>query len=267
MKKYLFPLIFLLIFCFSYGKTYYHFEGKLGNTDISMDINIFEKETNAFYSYNKFGELINLTGKFEKNKFILSNKDENFEGNFVNGKFEGLWKKGNNLLKFTLLEDYKESFSLEELKNINMSPIMLSTTNENYTIGTTVFYNRKNFLSVEEYSYLYSGGAHGNYGVSYKNYDKISKKLVSYSDFFDLEAYEILESLLLKEIKNRNISTFGEDFYVSENIYFTEKGIYFVYNPYEIASYADGIINIFLPYEKIPKSIILKNNITKRITK
>lgn len=35
------------------------------------------------------------------------------------------------------------------------------------------------------------------------------------------------------------------------NICITPTGINFVYNPYEIASYADGIITLFLPYSQM----------------
>jgi hypothetical protein len=35
------------------------------------------------------------------------------------------------------------------------------------------------------------------------------------------------------------------------NVYVGSKGLSFVYNPYEIASYADGQITLFLPYNKL----------------
>lgn len=268
MKKILFVFLLFTISIFSVEKPYYHLEGKIGNNDITMEINVFEKNSvTIFYNFNKIGEVISLIGNIDKNKIIASKDQESFSGVLINGKFEGTWKKGNTVSSFSLIENYKDCFTLDELKNLNMSPLFLSTADENYIRGTSVVYNKGDFVSIEDYSYVYSGGAHGNYGVNYRSYDKISKKIIAYSDFFDFEANEILESLLAKEIKSKNIKTFGTDFFVTDNIYFTEKGITFVYNPYEIASYADGIISVFLPFEKIPKSIILKNEITKRIMK
>jgi hypothetical protein len=35
------------------------------------------------------------------------------------------------------------------------------------------------------------------------------------------------------------------------NVYLSNTGLTFVYNPYEIASYADGQISLFLPYKKL----------------
>jgi len=268
MKKIFFIFLFVINLIWAEEKTYYHLEGKIGSSEITMDINIFEKNSvTIFYSYNKAGEIFSLTGSLDKNRLNLANNQESFSGTFSNGKFEVTWKKGNVTNTFFLVENEKNSLTIDELKNLNMAPLLLSTLDENYISSTSVVHNKGDFVSIENYNYVYSGGAHGNYGVNYKNYDRVSKKLIGFYDFFDFEANEILESLLLKEIKNKNIKTFGTDFFVTDNIYFTDKGISFVYNPYEIASYADGIITVFLSFEKIPKSIILKNEITKRIMK
>jgi hypothetical protein len=44
-----------------------------------------------------------------------------------------------------------------------------------------------------------------------------------------------------------------DHFYLPENIGFTEKGIKLLYNQYEVASYADGPIELTLPYKDIRK--------------
>ena len=269
MKRVL--LFFLLIFTLSFGagKNYYHLEGKIGNIPVTMDINVLDNYINATYSYDKFGETIPLFGSFEKGKLILSNntESEKFEGTIINNKFEGTWKMGSQALKFLLVENYKNSLSLEELKNLNMNPITLSTTNDNYTSSTSISYNKNGLVVAEDYNYVFSGGAHGNYSVSYRTFDKKIGKLISFYDFFDEDAYDSLLPLIEKEIKSRDIFTFDDSIFVTENVYFTEKGIMFVYNPYEISSYAQGIISVFLSYEKIPKNIILNNEITKKIIK
>ena len=47
---------------------------------------------------------------------------------------------------------------------------------------------------------------------------------------------------------------FEEDhFYLPENIGFTNKGLKLLYNQYEVASYADGPIELTLPYKEIQK--------------
>lgn len=143
MKKVLLFFLLVLNFTFGAGKNYYHFEGKIGSLPVTMDVNVLENYVNATYSYDKFGEIIPLFGSLEKGKLILSdnNEGENFEGIITNNKFEGTWKMGAKTLKFSLVENYKNSLSLEELKNLNMNPISLSTTNDNFTRSTSVSYN------------------------------------------------------------------------------------------------------------------------------
>ena len=36
---------------------------------------------------------------------------------------------------------------------------------------------------------------------------------------------------------------------MTENFYIDENGIHFIYDPYEIASFAAGTIDIFVPYK------------------
>lgn len=267
MKKLL--LFFLLsLAVFAEEKSYYHFEGKIGNADVVLELNILEKnrvEVNYFYS--KYGEIISLIGNVDKNKITISNEEESISGVLSNGKFEGSWKKGNTNQNISLTEIYKDSFDIENLKNINMLPMTLASHDDNYINDKTIVYNKGNFIVSKELDYIYSGGAHGNYTVNFKTYDIEAKKLTEYSDIFGFDYNEILISLLLKEAKNRNLKIFKENFFVTNNVYFTDKGICFVYNPYEIASFADGVISLFLPYEKIPKSIVLKNDITKKLIK
>jgi len=269
MKKVLLFFLLILNFTFGAGKNYYHFEGRIGSLPVTMDVNIIENYINATYSYDKFGEIIPLFGSLEKDKLTLSdnNESEKFEGIITDNKFEGTWKMGTQTLKFSLIENYKNNFSLEELKNLNMNPISLSTINDNYTNSTSISYNKNGIVVAEDYSYVFSGGAHGNYSVSYRTYDKKIGKLISFYDFFDEDAYDSLLPLIEKDIKNRDIFTFDDSIFVTENVYFTEKGIMFVYNPYEISSYAQGIISVFISYEKIPRNLILNNEITKKIIK
>ncbi|MBN2838670.1 MAG: DUF3298 domain-containing protein [Fusobacteriaceae bacterium] len=271
MKKVFLMLFLVTLTCFGAEKKYYHFEGLLGNTAIAMDINLIDGSYRASYSYNKYGENIELGGDVQKdkNKINLSayNSDEVFEGTIVNNKFEGLWKSGNKSLKFSLSED-KNSLTLDEIKNLNMSPLYLSTKNDNYTNITTIVYNRNGLIVAEDYNYYYfEGAAHGNYGVSYRNYHKELGYLIDFNDFFTEEAYDILPSIIKRKIDQQDIYTFDDVSYITENVYFTEKGVMFVFNPYEISSYAQGIVSIYVPYAEIPKKAILNNEITKKIIK
>lgn len=50
---------------------------------------------------------------------------------------------------------------------------------------------------------------------------------------------------------------FGKDFQLPESIGFSDEGVIILYNPYEIASYSQGIIEFTIPYEEIESNLNL----------
>ncbi len=44
---------------------------------------------------------------------------------------------------------------------------------------------------------------------------------------------------------------FGNDFQLPESLGFSDEGLIILYNPYEIASYSQGIIEFTIPYDTI----------------
>lgn len=262
-------LIFLLFTTFIYSnvQNYYHLEGNLGINSVSMDINIYsDNNVDIMYSYDKFAEPIHLTGEFKKDKIVAKNDNEEFNGTLKNGVYFGSWV-GKKSLDFSLKETYKTSATIEELKMTNMYPLILSSAKSNYINTTSIIYNKANLLVSEELNYYYSGGAHGNWSKMYKTYDKDSKKLITYYDFFDYDAMDVLKGIILKKVEEKKVNSFKEEFYVTDNVYFTDKGISFNYNPYEIAPYSEGDIHIFVAYSEIPKKLFLLNDITSKIIK
>ncbi|NJO02353.1 MAG: DUF3298 domain-containing protein [Bacteroidia bacterium] len=64
---------------------------------------------------------------------------------------------------------------------------------------------------------------------------------------------------------DQSLSEFGfsfpeAKFYLSDNFYLKPEGLGFFYNVYEIAPYAVGFQDIFIPYEEI-QSLIKKNGL------
>ena len=94
--------------------------------------------------------------------------------------------------------------------------------------------------------YSYSGGAHGVGGNHYLNIDLETKKLLSFDDVFKPNQQAKLKELLWErytrygEVKDEEVFTSKDAFKVTDNFYLDHDGIHFVYNVYEIASYADG---------------------------
>jgi hypothetical protein len=44
-----------------------------------------------------------------------------------------------------------------------------------------------------------------------------------------------------------------DTFYLPQNIGFTQDGVKLLYNEYEVASYADGPVELLLPYKEVKK--------------
>ena len=108
--------------------------------------------------------------------------------------------------------------------------------------------------------YEYTGGAHGNRYLLIQNYDLQTGDAVSEQDLFTDDYYEPLKSLLLEALiaqtdeaeTKKDLRRLGysvDDVVPNENFYVTAEGITYVYNPYEIAPYAMGCIQISLPWD------------------
>lgn len=126
-------------------------------------------------------------------------------------------------------------------------------------VGYNVLYNENDIVVLDNHSYEYTGGAHGNYGSTYLNIDRSGKKLWALNDIMNVDTAVILP-LIEKQIrkdfeigKGQMLSTrlLSDDIYIPSNFYISNKGITFVYGLYEIASYADGMVNVFVPYDKV----------------
>lgn len=124
--------------------------------------------------------------------------------------------------------------------------------------GLKVMYNDKGLLVLQHYHSDYTGGAHGNYGSSFLNLDVANNKAWSLGDvvadttalapmlnFAARNYFSIPKATALDEVM------MVSDVPVTSNFYVAPEGITFVYNPYEIASYADGIVELYLPYKKL----------------
>lgn len=123
-------------------------------------------------------------------------------------------------------------------------------------------------LTIELNSYLFTGGAHGYTSRRFLNFDKIKgKELENWQLFQDREDFQEFaerkfrnqEDIPLEEPINSTGFMFEKDsFYLPENIGFTEEGIKLLYNPYEVASYADGPIVLTLPFKDVEPYLVSK---------
>lgn len=154
------------------------------------------------------------------------------------------------------IEEAMEGFKLGYLEIKNEFP-------EENTPWTAEIKGEKSFegldvLTIKMQSYLFTGGAHGYGETRLLNFDKTSGKELNNAELFkDMESFASFAEAKFREKEkipaDRPINSTGfmfEDnlFKLPENIGFSQKGLVLLYNPYEIASYADGIISLEIPY-------------------
>jgi len=108
-------------------------------------------------------------------------------------------------------------------------------------------------------SYVDTGGAHGNGRLSYLNFNPQTGALLKQNDIIsNLSQFKkIAKTAFEEQTKPKDDDEtiedflFGEDFQLPANIGFTKEGLTLLYNNYEIASYAQGITKIVLPYDQL----------------
>ena len=97
---------------------------------------------------------------------------------------------------------------------------------------------------VEWQGYM-AGGGHGMYGRSYINYSlENGGSIITLDKLFTVDGLKELPARISEQAESM-MDKIGPTFFIS-----SEGEIVFSYQPYEVASYAQGIVNIpFYPYE------------------
>jgi hypothetical protein len=135
-------------------------------------------------------------------------------------------------------------------------------------IDGKVTYENAEFITIELDAYLFTGGAHGYISKQLLNFDKNKGvQLENWELFKDAEDFRAFaeekfrQSEQIPNDKSINYTgfMFEEDaFYLPENIGFTKDGLKLLYNPYEVASYADGPIELILTHKEVKKHLSKK---------
>ena len=102
----------------------------------------------------------------------------------------------------------------------------------------------------------YTGGAHGIYSAFFTNYDKEAKQFISLKKLVSDSALKQLTRIAEKQFRvaneilpDANLEELGYlfnegKFYLTDNFTITDEGMTWLYNPYEIAPYAQGTIEV-----------------------
>lgn len=97
--------------------------------------------------------------------------------------------------------------------------------------------------------YAFCGGAHGQPLEEYCVYDLRKLSRITFDDIFKKGSeYALAEIIKAKDIGNHDIDDIRENL---DNFYLTEKGIGFVFNPYDIDCYGCGTFEFFISLDEI----------------
>ena len=132
------------------------------------------------------------------------------------------------------------------------------TYNNDETKHLLVVYQSAEWLTLAAWHYSYMGGAHGNYATDYTVLHAKNGTAAKIEDILLPSGKKQLPGLLDKAFRRQYELTAGEklsdgglfddSIAPNDNFYLTEKGIGFSYAPYEIAPYALGQIDLFVPF-------------------
>ncbi|RPD50364.1 DUF3298 domain-containing protein [Hymenobacter sediminis] len=167
---------------------------------------------------------------------------------------DALWKE--QLSSFTSDYQQEAGLMLTELENDTSSYRPFATLRYEDQTSTYVLWNEGDLLSIGYFGYYYGGGAHGNYGTTVCSYDTRTGRSLRSADIFRPGTEAQLEKLLgryarltlgLKPTQPLSDALFENTLPATSNVYLTSGGAVFVYAPYEVASYAQGEIRVFVP--------------------
>lgn len=119
-----------------------------------------------------------------------------------------------------------------------------------------ILYNENDFLTLQFDYYSYTGGAHGNYGTSYLNYDIHSGKRFELWDVVDSTYKDDFLELIKKKIVEQKMEDdvySMEEVTITDNFALLKNDMILTYNPYDIGPYAAGQIEISFSYDELTK--------------
>lgn len=164
-------------------------------------------------------------------------------------------------------ELYEQAFS--DTLEIAKSDYELSKTDSEYvfqayTLEYRFYVERvdENIISLKEYFYNYTGGAHGNYGYWGLNYSAMTGQKLTLEDIAkDAKSFQEQNlAYLLEEAKTPGYTNrldvgyegnFESMLLQEGKWYFSNSGLHFFANPYELGCYAAGCIEFVIPYEDL----------------
>jgi len=175
-----------------------------------------------------------------------------------------------NLIKQLITAEFDKKSSGEEIGKVMIkqkNEILNQVKKEDEGITYELYkevqikYLSEKLLTLSGTTYVDGGGAHPNYYIFFQCVDLVHNRKLTITDVLDTLTYRTtLQTLLEKKFRtDRHLGKedklsdhlFSNIIPVGQNIALTSKGIGFLYNPYEVGSYTEGAVYLYIPYKEL----------------
>jgi len=124
------------------------------------------------------------------------------------------------------------------------------------------------FVTYQNYTHDYNGGAHGYYTEKLVSYDHVHKQEIDFKYLFKPKSEKELLNILLEEAKNTHQYSYGNP-QITEGVIdvdedgnptgsytfprpgLSDKGVVFSFQPYDIDCFAAGTFHFTIPYKRV----------------
>jgi len=112
-----------------------------------------------------------------------------------------------------------------------------------------VYYNDR-YLSFKGNEWWYEGGAHGNALITVGVIDRKTGKRLKLADLVPSEKWPKLQKCLYDAVVKKigGVENLQGEVKPIENFFLDKDGLHFVYNAYEVACFAQGAVDVVVPF-------------------
>ena len=179
--------------------------------------------------------------------------------------------------KNTYINNYRKDvneFYQEDIKNGTPKDELPTWYNYEYGLTTHFSEGKEGILNFIAETFEYTGGAQPNSWNKWMNFEKNTGKLLALKDVFMAGSEKPMSDMLLEELitematrlEDSSITSLeglqnagilnSTNMYVPDNFLLEKEKVSFLYNKYDIAPYAVGVITLSLPYTSVEKYMI-----------
>jgi hypothetical protein len=115
----------------------------------------------------------------------------------------------------------------------------------------------EHYIVIKRVTDAYEGGAHGMFGTDYRVFDRNTGRFATLADIVGAARLPDLRQTVLAKVREKfelrkderltDAGFFKDDLELTENFFLSEDGIGFHWNPYELAPYVFGEIEVVVP--------------------